>query len=67
MRNNIEDKHLQRRQSDGRARGLKGNARALQTDDEGSKPKSGLIWGPSAEKFLQPRPLDSHKTNPQIF
>ena len=39
------------RQSDGRARGSKGNARALQTNNEGSEPKIGWNWGPPREKF----------------
>ena len=38
-----EDK--QGRRSDGMAKGSKGNARALQTDDEGSEPKIRWIWG----------------------
>ena len=48
-------------QSDGRARGSKGNARALQTNNEGSEPKIGWNWGPPPGKVLQPRPLDSLK------
>ena len=55
------------RHSDGRARGSKGNARALQTDDEGSQPKIGCIWGPSAEKFLRPHSLESLRMLSRIF
>ena len=46
------------RWSVGRARGWKGNARALQTDDEGSEPKIGWILSPSPDRFLRPHPLD---------
>ena len=47
--------------------GPKGNARALETDDEGSEPKIGWIWGPSPENCLQPHPLDSLKMLSRIF
>ena len=47
--------------------GSKENARALQTDDEGSEPKIGWIWGPSSENFLRPHPLDSLKMFSRIF
>ena len=57
----------QGRQSAGRARGSKGNARALQTNDEGSKPKIGWIWALPAEKFLWPPHLDWLKILSKIF
>ena len=57
----------QGRRSDGRARGSKGNARALQTDDEGSKPKIRWIWGSPLEMFLRPHLFDWFKMLSRIF
>ena len=57
---------MQGRRSDGRARGAKRNARALQTKGEQSEPK---IWGsesPPWKKFLGPHPLDWFKMLPTI-
>ena len=53
--------------SESRARGSKGNARALQTNDGGSKPKIGWIWAPPVENFLWPYPLDWLKILSKIF
>ena len=57
----------QGRRSDGRARGSKGKARALQTDDKGSEPKIEWIWGPPPETFLRPRTFDWLKMLSRIF
>ena len=57
----------QGRRSDGRARGSKGNARALRTDDEGSEPKITWIWGAPLEMFLRPHDFDWLKMLSRIF
>ena len=45
------ERGVQGRRGEGRERGSKGKARVLQTNDEGSEPKMGWIWGPPPEKF----------------
>ena len=47
----------QGRRSEGRVTGSKGKAMALQTDDEGCKPKTGWIRGPPPEKNFAATPL----------
>ena len=63
----IAKRSMQGRRSDGRARESKGNARALQTDDEGSEPKIRWIWGALLEMFLRPHPFNWLKMLSRIF